>query len=84
MRPSFAALRRRLDYTEEGGAPLLGVRRTVVIAHGKSPERAIQQAVRLCAKLAANDLPAQIEALLHEVGTHLPQSATPSRDAGPA
>ncbi len=71
MRPGFHAMRRRLDYQEEGGAPLLGVKRTVVIAHGKSTERAIENAVALCAELASNDLPRQIAELLADVGTHV-------------
>jgi glycerol-3-phosphate acyltransferase PlsX len=80
LRPAFESLRRRIDYTEEGGAPLLGVRRTVVIAHGKSPERAIQNAVLLGAKLAANALPDQIEARLQELGAL--DGALPARDGG--
>jgi glycerol-3-phosphate acyltransferase PlsX len=67
MRPAFESLRRRIDYTEEGGAPLLGVRGTVVITHGKSPERAIENAVLMAAKLATNDLPGQTEQLLREL-----------------
>ncbi len=80
MRPAFHSLRRRIDYTEAGGAPLLGVRGTVIIAHGKSPERAIENAVVLCAQLAANDLPGQIETLLQQVGAHLPPTPVPARE----
>jgi phosphate acyltransferase len=36
---------RRLDYTEWGGAPLLGVRGVTFICHGGSPPRAIQNAI---------------------------------------
>jgi glycerol-3-phosphate acyltransferase PlsX len=68
MRPAFESMRRRIDYTEEGGAPLLGVRGTVVITHGKSPERAIENAVLMAAKLAQNDLPGQTAQLLQQVG----------------
>ncbi len=71
MRPGFNAMRQRLDYQEEGGALLLGVKRTVVIAHGKSTERAIQNAVALCAELASNKLPQQIASLLEDVGAHV-------------
>jgi len=83
MRPAFEAMRRRIDYEEEGGAPLLGVNRTVVIAHGKSTERAIENAVLLCAKLAANDLPRQTAELLQEIGTHVTlDSRTQTSESG--
>ena len=46
-RPAFQRLKKKLDYTEYGGAPLLGVRRIVVIGHGSSNARAIRNAVRI-------------------------------------
>ena len=45
-RPAFRNLKKRLDYAEYGGAPLLGVRSIVVIGHGNSNARAIRNAVR--------------------------------------
>jgi len=45
-RPAFQNLRKRLDYAEYGGAPLLGVRSIVVVGHGSSNARAIRNAVR--------------------------------------
>src|SRR5919107_3221105 len=45
-RPAFQNLKKRLDYAEYGGAPLLGVRRIVVVGHGSSNARAIRNAVR--------------------------------------
>ena len=49
--PALRGLKRKLDYTEYGGAPLLGVRAGVIKAHGSSNAKAfcsaIQQAVRL-------------------------------------
>jgi glycerol-3-phosphate acyltransferase PlsX len=44
----------RMDYQEHGGALLLGVQGTVVVAHGKSTPRAIMNALR-SAMRAAND-----------------------------
>jgi glycerol-3-phosphate acyltransferase PlsX len=46
-RPAFQRLKKKLDYSEYGGAPLLGVRRIVVIGHGSSNARAIRNAVRI-------------------------------------
>jgi glycerol-3-phosphate acyltransferase PlsX len=53
-RGAFGSVKRRLDYAEYGGAPLLGVKGTVVICHGRSGAKAIRNAVRValeCAKL---------------------------------
>lgn len=52
----------RLDYEEYGGAMLLGVRGTSIIAHGSSGPRAIANAVRTGARLAARDVPARLAA----------------------
>jgi glycerol-3-phosphate acyltransferase PlsX len=45
-KPAFQKIKKRLDYTEYGGAPLLGVRNIVVIGHGRSNARAIRNAIR--------------------------------------
>lgn len=45
-RPAFQRLKTRLDYSEYGGAPLLGVRKIVVIGHGSSNARAIRNLIR--------------------------------------
>src|SRR5205809_7595421 len=45
-KPAFRNIKRRLDYSEYGGAPLLGVRQIVVIADGSSNARAIRNAIR--------------------------------------
>ncbi|MDQ3754277.1 MAG: phosphate acyltransferase PlsX [Acidobacteriota bacterium] len=45
-RPAFRRLKKRLDYSEYGGAPLLGVQQIVVIGHGSSNARAIRNAIR--------------------------------------
>ncbi len=45
-KPAFRSIKKRLDYTEYGGAPLLGVRQIVVIGHGRSNARAIRNAIR--------------------------------------
>ena len=41
----LAPMYRRLDYTEWGGAPLLGVNGVTIICHGGSPARAIRNAL---------------------------------------
>jgi glycerol-3-phosphate acyltransferase PlsX len=45
-KPAFRNIKKRLDYAEYGGAPLLGVRQIVMIGHGSSNARAIRNAIR--------------------------------------
>lgn len=45
MRKVFKSLKIKVDYAEYGGAPLLGVKAPVIIAHGKSNAKAIQNAI---------------------------------------
>src|SRR5262249_60739344 len=63
LRPAFRLLRRRLDYQEYGGAPLLGVEGVAIIAHGRSDARAIVNAVRVARDAAAGDLVAAIRSV---------------------
>src|SRR3974390_1470472 len=51
-RQAFNAFRRRLDYTEYGGAPLLGVRGVCIIGHGSSNDNAIYNGIRVAHEFA--------------------------------
>ena len=51
-----------LDYSEYGGAPLLGVKGVVIICHGASPARAIMNAVRVGAHMVESHLDQDIGA----------------------
>ncbi|MEJ7653079.1 MAG: hypothetical protein WKH64_06935 [Chloroflexia bacterium] len=55
LRPAFARVRKRLDYSEVGGAPLLGVNGAVFISHGRSNANAIRNALRVANEAASND-----------------------------
>ncbi len=56
MRPAFQNLKRRVDYAEYGGAPLVGINGISIISHGRSSDRAIKNAVRVAAELARSDI----------------------------
>lgn len=56
LRPAFRAMRTKLDYAEIGGAPLLGVNGAVVISHGRSSAKAIENAVAVGVRAAKFDL----------------------------
>jgi glycerol-3-phosphate acyltransferase PlsX len=60
-RPAFQRLKKKLDYSEYGGAPLLGVQRLVVIGHGSSNARAIRNAVRIVKEFSEHGASDRIE-----------------------
>jgi glycerol-3-phosphate acyltransferase PlsX len=60
-KPAFRNIKKRLDYSEHGGAPLLGVRRIVVIGHGSSNARAIRNAIRSVKEFSENRAAERIE-----------------------
>jgi len=67
-RPEAKQLFKFLDYSEQGGAPLLGVRGVVIIGHGASPARAIKNAVRVAVQMVTSHLDQDIGAELAEGG----------------
>ena len=63
-RKAYANLRKRTDYAEYGGAPLLGFNGAGIICHGRSNARAIRNAVRIAAELVKNRMNDHILRLL--------------------
>ncbi|MEK7122804.1 MAG: phosphate acyltransferase, partial [Patescibacteria group bacterium] len=47
---AFKALKKKMDYAEYGGAPLLGIDGTCIISHGSSTPKAIKNAIRVAAE----------------------------------
>ncbi|MEE8589013.1 MAG: phosphate acyltransferase PlsX [Sulfurimonadaceae bacterium] len=45
MRKVFKLLKKEIDYAEEGGAPLIGIKGCAIVAHGKSNPKAIKNAI---------------------------------------
>jgi glycerol-3-phosphate acyltransferase PlsX len=58
---ALKTVKRRLDYSEYGGAPLLGVRGGVVICHGSSDAKAVKNAIRVAATIGMSALDREIE-----------------------
>ena len=58
---AFKGLKKKIDYTEYGGAPLLGARGVCVIGHGRSNANAVKNAVRVAAGLARARINERIE-----------------------
>lgn len=58
---AFTDFKKRVDYSEYGGAPLLGVRGVCIICHGRSNANAIRNAIRVAAEFAQGKINQQIE-----------------------
>ncbi len=66
VRKTLDRFRWRVDYAEQGGAPLLGVNGVCIICHGRSHARAITNALRCAVRMVEKDLNQKIEARLAE------------------
>jgi phosphate acyltransferase len=60
-RSAFQKLKKQIDYSEYGGAPLLGVRGVTIIGHGRSNANAIKNAIRVGAELVRVKVSEKIE-----------------------
>lgn len=66
-KPALAAFRKKIDYAEYGGAPLLGIQGTGVICHGSSSPRAIMNAVHMAFEYERRQVNRQMVHYLSEV-----------------
>ncbi|HWZ42786.1 MAG TPA: phosphate acyltransferase PlsX [Candidatus Saccharimonadales bacterium] len=60
-RSAFADFKKRLDYAEFGGAPLLGLKGVAIVAHGSSNSNAIKNAIRVASQFAESGINSRIE-----------------------
>jgi len=67
-KPAFEAVRKRLDYREYGGAPLLGIDGVVLIGHGRSDAVAIRNAVRVTVQTVENGVLSAIKRGIADYG----------------
>jgi len=58
---AFTDFKRRVDYSEYGGAPLLGVKGVCIICHGRSNANAIKNAIRVAAEFSSGKINDRIE-----------------------
>src|SRR5258705_10979740 len=78
-KPAFRNIKKRLDYSEYGCAPLLGVSRIEVIGHGRSNARAIRNAIRSVKEFSENRARERIEKGIAETTAFQSLSAVVSR-----
>jgi glycerol-3-phosphate acyltransferase PlsX len=69
-RSAFSEFKRRLDYSEYGGAPLLGLKGICIIGHGSSNSNAVKNALRVAAEFAERGINSKIEKELAAVQSH--------------
>lgn len=64
MKPALKNFKKKIDYAEYGGAPLLGVRGNCIISHGKSTGKAIKNAIRVAKLIVETQVNEEIK---HEI-----------------
>ena len=77
-RSAFSDFKKRLDHTEYGGAPLLGVKGACFSTHGSSNPNAIKNAIRVASEFVERNITANIEKEL--AALHLPDTVEMSAD----
>ncbi len=68
---AFVDFKKRLDYSEYGGAPLLGVKGVCIISHGSSNANAIKNAIRVASEFATSEMNGVIESEIADANRHL-------------
>ncbi len=70
MRKAMAPVRKKMDYAEVGGSPLLGLNGVCIIAHGRSSAKAIKNAILMAQKSIDGDL---VNSIRDSVARDLPE-----------
>ena len=66
-RQAYRRFRKRLDYSEYGGAPLIGVNGLCIVGHGRSTAKAVRNAVAMASRAVSERF---LENLAREVAAH--------------
>jgi phosphate acyltransferase len=76
---AFDGLKKRMDYSEYGGAPLLGVRGGCIVCHGRSNAKAIKNAIRVARDFALNHMDQKIQKSVADLHKREQESLLSSR-----
>jgi len=71
VKPGIDEMKKRMDYEEYGGAPLLGINGVVIISHGSSKARATKNAIRVAAESVTHHINDQILEIMNASGFDL-------------
>ena len=66
-RQAYRRFRKRLDYSEYGGAPLVGLNGLCIVGHGRSSPKAVRNAVAMAAKFLNENLLEKLAREIHAV-----------------
>ena len=77
-RRALRRFRRRVDYSEYGGAPLLGVAGVTIVGHGRSSAKAVRNAIAMAYRFAATDFIKRVEQEIAAAGARGPRGSTGS------
>ena len=69
-RSAFTDFKKRLDYAEYGGAPLLGIKGVCIVSHGSSNANAIKNAIRVASESVSHCIPDEIAKGLAALRAH--------------
>jgi glycerol-3-phosphate acyltransferase PlsX len=78
-RPAFRAFKKKVDYAEYGGAPLLGIQETSIICHGGSNVKALTNAIGQAANSVDKEM---ISELVQQLNSLKPLESTDSSSLG--
>ncbi len=67
LRSAFDDLKKRMDYSEYGGAPLLGVNGGCIVCHGRSNSNAIKNAIRVAREFTLNRVDVKIREKIQDL-----------------
>jgi phosphate acyltransferase len=67
---AFRRFRKRVDYSEYGGAPLLGIKGLCIVGHGRSSSKAIRNAIAMAHRFATQDFIRRLEHGIAAVSVH--------------
>ncbi|MFI5117304.1 MAG: phosphate acyltransferase PlsX [Terriglobales bacterium] len=82
-RKAFADFKKRLDYSEYGGAPLLGLKGVCIVSHGSSNSNAIKNAVRVAMEFANSQLNDVIQERIAAASKNLNNHVSDAAATGP-
>ena len=78
VKPALKAFRKKVDYAEYGGAPLLGIQGTAMICHGSSSPRAIMNAIKMAYDYDKRQVKKRMIERLDEIGAEIKEDFVPA------
>jgi phosphate acyltransferase len=80
---AFRRFRRRVDYSEYGGAPLVGLNRLCIVGHGRSSSKAVANAVTMAVRAVHEDLLGRLSKGVAEIGASTATAPRPISNLHP-